>query len=394
MSVNRYAELTDDHLLFQKTVRDFMDQEIAPRAAEIDRTDQFPHWAVGKLAEMGLTGIVFPEEYGGAGGDYLMYAIAMEELARVSGSVALILAAHVSLGTYPIYAFGTDAQKKKYLPDLTTGRKLGAFGLTEPGAGSDAGGTRTRAVKRDGNWVVNGSKHWITNAGVAGTLVATARTSDSSGVDGISSFIIEGGTPGLKIAKKEDKVGLRGSETNPIFFEDMKLPEDSLLGEEGKGFRQFMKTLDGGRISIAAMALGLAQAAYDAAVNYAAQREQFGKPIAEFQGVQFKLADMATEIEAGRHLIYAASRLRDKGERITKYSAMAKLYASEVSMRVTNHAIQIFGGNGYSREYPVERYWRDAKLTEIGEGTSEIQRIVIARELLKEADAQTGSRKE
>ena len=394
MSVNRYAELTDDHLLFQKTVRDFMDQEIAPRAAEIDRTDQFPHWAIGKMAEMGLMGIVFPEEYGGAGGDYLMYAIAMEELARVSGSVALILAAHVSLGTYPIYAFGTDAQKKKYLPDLTTGRKLGAFGLTEPGAGSDAGGTRTRAVKQDGGWVVNGSKHWITNAGVAGTLVATARTSDAPGVDGISSFIVEAGTPGLKIAKKEDKVGLRGSETNPIFFEDMKLPGDSLLGEEGKGFRQFMKTLDGGRISIGAMALGLAQAAYDAAVNYAAQREQFGKPIAEFQGVQFKLADMATEIEAARHLIYATSRLRDKGERITKYSAMAKLYASEVSMRATNHAIQIFGGNGYSREYPVERYWRDAKLTEIGEGTSEIQRIVIARELLKEADAQTGSRKE
>jgi len=394
VSVNRYAELTDDHLLFQKTVRDFMDQEIAPKAAEIDKTDQFPHWAISKLAEMGLTGIVFPEEYGGAGGDYLMYAIAMEELARVSGSVALILAAHVSLGTYPIYAFGTDAQKKKYLPDLTTGRKLGAFGLTEPGAGSDAGGTRTRAVKKDGSWVVNGSKHWITNAGVAGTLVCTARTSDAPGVDGISSFIVEGGTPGLKIAKKEDKVGLRGSETNPIFFEDMKLPGDSLLGEEGKGLRQFMKTLDGGRISIGAMALGLAQAAYDASVNYAAQREQFGKPIAEFQGVQFKLADMATEIEAARHLIYAASRLRDKGERITKYSAMAKLYASEVSMRATNHAIQIFGGNGYSREYPVERYWRDAKLTEIGEGTSEIQRIVIAREVLKEANAQTGSRKE
>ena len=394
MSVNRYAELTDDHLLFQKTVRDFMDQEIAPKAAEIDRTDQFPHWAIGKLAEMGLMGIVFPEEYGGAGGDYLMYSIAMEELARVSGSVALILAAHVSLGTHPIYAFGTDAQKKKYLPDLTSGRKLGAFGLTEPGAGSDAGGTRTRAVKRDGNWVVNGSKHWITNAGVAGTLVATARTSDAPGVDGISSFIIEAGTPGLKIAKKEDKVGLRGSETNPIFFEDMTLPGDSLLGEEGKGFRQFMKTLDGGRISIGAMALGLAQAAYNAAVNYAAQREQFGKPIAEFQGVQFKLANMATEIEAARHLIYAAARLRDKGERITKYSAMAKLFASEVSMRATNDAIQIFGGNGYSREYPVERYWRDAKLTEIGEGTSEIQRIVIARELLKEAEAQTGSRKE
>ncbi|HET9233333.1 MAG TPA: acyl-CoA dehydrogenase [Candidatus Eisenbacteria bacterium] len=394
MTTSRYAELTEDHLLFQKTVREFMDQEIAPRAAEIDRTDQFPHWAVSKLAEMGLMGIVFPEEYGGAGGDYLMYSIAMEELARVSGSVALILAAHVSLGTYPIYAFGTDAQKKKYRPDLASGRKLGAFGLTEPGAGSDSGGTRTRAERQGDGWVINGSKHWITNAGVAGTLVATARTSKVPGVDGISSFIIEGGTPGLKIAKKEDKVGLRGSETNPIFFEDLHLPGDALLGEEGKGFRQFMKTLDGGRISIGAMALGLAQAAFDAAVNYAAQREQFGKPIAEFQGIQFKLANMAMEIEAARHLIYAASRLRDRGERVTKYSAMAKLYASEVSMRATNEAIQIFGGNGYSREYPVERYWRDAKLTEIGEGTSEIQRIVIARELLKEAEAQTGSRKE
>jgi butyryl-CoA dehydrogenase len=387
--VKGYAELSEEHLLFQNTVREFAEKELAPRGAEIDKTDTFPHWAVAKMAELGLLGIVFPEEYGGAGGDYIMYSIAMEEVARASGSVALILAAHVSLGTYPIYAFGTEAQKKKYLPDLVTGKKLGSFGLTEPGAGSDAAGTRTKAERQGDHWVVNGGKHWITNAGVAGTFVITARTSPSEGVDGISSFIVEAGTPGLKVAKKEDKVGLRGSETNPLFFEDMRIPAGNLLGEEGQGFRQFMKTLDGGRISIGAMALGIAQAAYEAAVGYAREREQFGRSIAEFQAIQFKLANMATEIEAARHLIYAASRLRDRGERVTKASAMAKLYASEVSMRATNEAIQIFGGNGYSREFPVERYWRDAKLTEIGEGTSEIQRIVIARELLKEAAARS-----
>jgi alkylation response protein AidB-like acyl-CoA dehydrogenase len=232
--------------------------------------------------------------------------------------------------------------------------------------------------------VVNGSKHWITNAGVAGTFVITARTSDVTGVDGISAFIVEADSPGLRIAKKEDKVGLRGSETNPLFFEDMRVPRDNLLGEEGQGFRQFMKTLDGGRIGIGAMALGLAQAALDSSAEYACQREQFGKPIAQFQGIQFKLADMATEIEAARHLVYSAARMRDKGERVTRYAAMAKLFASEVSMRATNHAIQIYGGNGYSREFPVERYWRDAKLTEIGEGTSEIQRIVIARDIINE----------
>ena len=382
--MSRYAELSDDHVMFQKMIREFADQEIAPRAAEIDHKDEFPQWAVDKLAELGILGLVFPAEYGGQDGDSLMYCIAEEEVSRASGSVGLIMAAHISLGTYPIYAFGTDAQKKKYLPDLVSGRKLAAFGLTEPEAGSDAGGTKTRAELKGDHWVVNGSKHWITNAGVAGTLVLTAVTTPGKGVNGISSFIVEAGTPGLKIAKKEDKVGLRGSVTNPIFIEDLKLPKDNMLGAEGQGFRQFMQTLDGGRISIGAMALGLAQAAFDAAVAYAAQREQFGKPIAEFQAVQFKLADMETEIEAARHLVYSAARMKDRGERMTKYSAMAKLYASEVSMRCTNQAIQIFGGNGYSREYPVERFWRDAKLTEIGEGTSEIQRLVIAREILKE----------
>jgi len=383
--VERYAELTEEHIMFQKVVRDFADQEIAPRAAEIDRTDEFPHWAVEKMAEYGLMGIPYAEEYEGAGGDTLMYAIAMEEVARVSGSVALTLAAHISLGTGPIMIAGTEEQKKKYLPDLCSGRKLGSFGLTEPGAGSDAGGTKTRAVRDGDHWVINGSKHWITNAGVAGTYVITARTADGEGTRGISSFIVEADTPGLNVATKEDKVGLRGSETHPLFFEDMRIPAENLLGEEGTGFKTFMKTLDGGRISIAAMALGLSQAAFDSAVDYARQREQFGKPIGEFQAIQFKLANMATEIEAARHLVFCASRLKDMGKEVTKYSAMAKLYASEVSMRCTNEAIQIFGGNGYSREYPVERYWRDAKLTEIGEGTSEIQRIVIGRILLKEA---------
>jgi len=388
--MSAYAELSEEHLMFQRSVRDFVNGEIAPRAAEIDREDVFPHWAVEKLAGMGLLGLTFPEEVGGSGGDYLMYSIAMEEVARVSGSVALIMAAHVSLGTYPIYAFGNEEQKKKYLPDLAGGRKLGSFGLTEPGAGSDAGATRTKAERDGDQWVINGSKHWITNAGVAGTFVLTARTEPGKDVKGISAFIVEAGTPGLKIAKKEDKVGLRGSETNPMFFEDLRIPAGNLLGKEGEGFKQFMNTLDGGRISIGAMALGIAQGAFEAAVDYAREREQFGRPISHFQGIQFKLANMATEIEAARHLIYAAARLRDRGEKVTKQSAMAKLYASEVSMRATNEAIQIYGGNGYSREYPVERFWRDAKLTEIGEGTSEIQRIVIARELVREAAARTG----
>ncbi len=385
--MHHYVELSEDHVAFQKMVRDFVDAELAPRAAEIDREDTFPHWAVEKLAELGILGICFPEEYEGQGGDTMMYAIAMEEIARVSGSIALIVAAHVSLGTYPILAFGTDEQRRKYLPDLCSGRKLGAFGLTEPGAGSDAAGTRTKAVRDGDTWVINGSKHWITNAGVAGTLVVTAKTEEGKGANGISSFIVEAGTPGLKIAKKEDKVGLRGSETNPIFFEDMRIPAANQLGELGQGFRQFMKTLDGGRISIGAMALGLAQAAYNASMDYAIQREQFGQPIAHFQAIQFKLADMAMQIEAARHLIYNAASLKDAGKKTTTFSAMAKLFASEVSKTATNDAIQIFGGNGYSREYPVERFWRDAKLTEIGEGTSEIQRIVIARELIKDFQA-------
>jgi len=371
--------------MFRNVVREFAEKELAPRAAEIDRTDTFPGWAIERMAANGLMGIPYPEQYEGAGGDTLMYAIAVEEISRVSGSVGLTLAAHVSLGIGPIIISGNEAQKKKYLPDLCSGRALGSFGLTEPGAGSDAGGTRTRAVRDGDHWVLNGGKHWITNAGVAKTYVITARTAEGTDTHGISAFIVEAGTPGFKIAPKEDKVGLRGSETHPLFFEDVRIPAENLLGKEGEGFKTFMKTLDGGRISIGAMALGLAQAAYDAALDYARQREQFGRAISTFQAVQFKLADMAMEIEAARHLIFSAARMKDAGEKTTRYSAMAKLYASEVSMRCTNAAIQIFGGNGYSREYPVERFWRDAKLTEIGEGTSEIQRLVIAREALREA---------
>jgi len=329
-------------------------------------------------------GVPYAEEWGGAGGDTLMYAIAIEEISRASGSIGLLTAAHVSLGTGPIYNFGTEEQKKKYLPGLCSGKVLGAFCLTEPQAGSDSGGTRTMAVQDGDDWVINGAKNWITNAGVAGVFIVTAVTDKGQGTDGISSFIVEKGTPGLKVGKKEDKLGLRGSETNPVFFEDVRVPASAMLGLRGKGFKQFMKTLDGGRISIGAMAVGLAQAAMEASLDYAQTREQFNRPIAAFQAIQFKLADMATEIAAARHLVYDSAVTKDAGGNFTRLSAMAKLFASEVAMRATTQAIQVFGGNGYSTEYPVERFFRDAKLCEIGEGTSEIQRLVIARELMKE----------
>jgi alkylation response protein AidB-like acyl-CoA dehydrogenase len=333
---------------------------------------------------MGLMGVPYAEEWGGAGGDTLMYAIAVEEISRASGSLGLILAANTSLGTGPIYNFGTEEQKKKYLPKLCSGQVLGSFCLTEPQAGSDAGGTRTVAVEDGDHWVLNGAKNWITNAGVADVFIVTAVTDKGQGTDGISAFLVDKGTPGLKVGKKEDKLGLRGSETNPVFFEDVRVPRSAMLGPRGQGFKQFMKTLDGGRISIGAMAVGLAQAALDASVDYAQSREQFGRPIAAFQAIQFKLADMATEIAAARHLVFDSAVAKDAGENFTRLSAMAKLFASEVAMRATTQAIQVYGGNGYSTEYPVERFFRDAKLCEIGEGTSEIQRLVIARELLRE----------
>jgi alkylation response protein AidB-like acyl-CoA dehydrogenase len=379
-----FAELSEEHRLFQKSVRDFVNAEIQPRAAEIDATHGFPWWCIGKMREMGLLGVPYPDEWGGAGGDNLMYAIGVEEVSRASGSMGLIMAAHVSLGTGPIFDFGTDEQKKKYLPRLCSGQALGAFCLTEPEAGSDAGGTRTMAVEDGDGWVINGSKNWITNAGPAEVYIVTAVTDKGKGTDGISSFLVDKGAPGLKVGKKEDKLGLRGSETNPVFLEDVRVPKSAMLGGRGQGFKLFMKTLDNGRISIGAMAVGIAQAALDASLVYSQTREQFGKPIAKFQAIQFKLADMGTEIAAARHLVYDAAAAKDRGERVTKISAMAKLYASEVAMRATTQAIQVYGGNGYSSEYPVERFFRDAKLCEIGEGTSEIQRMVIARELLRE----------
>ncbi|HEX7880345.1 MAG TPA: acyl-CoA dehydrogenase [Candidatus Eisenbacteria bacterium] len=379
-----YVELSEEHRLFQKTVRDFVDEVIKPRAKEIDEAGEFPWWCIEELRKMGLMGVPYGEEWGGAGGDTLMYAIAIEEISRASGSIGLLTAAHISLGTGPIYNFGTDEQKKKYLPKLCSGQVLGAFCLTEPQAGSDAGGTRTVAVQDGDHWVINGAKNWITNAGVADVFIVTAVTDKGQGTDGISSFIVEKGMPGLKTGKKEDKLGLRGSETNPVFFEDVRVSNNAMLGPRGKGFKQFMKTLDGGRISIGAMAVGLAQAAMEASLEYAQTREQFNRPIGHFQAIQFKLADMATEIAAARHLVYDSAVVKDAGGNFTRLSAMAKLFASEVAMRATTQAIQVYGGNGYSTEYPVERFFRDAKLCEIGEGTSEIQRMVIARELMKE----------
>ena len=375
--------ISKEHEEFQKRIREFAEKEIEPKAKELDETGKFPFDTVKKLGEMGILGMVVPKEYGGSGYDTLSYSIAVEEISRVCGSTGITVAAHNSLGLYPIYLFGNEEQKRKYLPDLASGKKLGSFGLTEPGAGSDAAGTKTTAV-RDGNfYVVNGTKTFITNASVGETFVITAVTDKSKGYKGISSFIAEKGMKGGSVGKKENKMGLRGSDTATLIFEDMRLPKENLLGQEGEGFKQFMITLDGGRISIGSMALGLAQGAFDKALKYTKEREQFGKSIADFQAIQWKLSDMATQIEAARHLIYHASELKDKGERFIKESAMAKLYASEVGRFVCHQAIQIFGGYGYLSDYPVERYFRDVKLCEIGEGTSEIQRIIIARELLK-----------
>jgi len=375
--------ISEEHQMIRDAVRDFAENALKPIAAKIDSEERIPPEILRKMGELGFLGIPYPEEWGGAGADMLSYAIGVEEIARVCGSTALTMAAHISLGIYPIYKYGTPAQKEKYVRGLARGEYLGAFGLTEANAGSDAGGTQTTAVRDGDFWVLNGSKCWITSGGIAKTVVLTARTSKEKGVKGISAFILEHPTPGFTVAKDEIKLGVRGSQTVELSLQDVRIPADALLGQEGKGFNIFMDTLDGGRVSIGAMALGLAQGAFELAVEYAKTRQQFGQPIGNFQGVQFILADMATKIEAARNLVYNAARLKDSGVSYKQESAMAKLYASEVSMWVTNKAIQIFGGNGYSREYPVERYLRDAKLTEIGEGTSEIQRLVIAREVLK-----------
>lgn len=377
-------DLTEDQLAIRDNVRRFARERITPIAAEYDEEQKFPEETIKELCEMGIFGIGFPEEEGGSGFDALSYIIAVEELSRVDGSHGITLAAHCSLGVWPIYAFGTPAQKAKYMPKICSGEYLSSFGLTEPEAGSDAGGTRTTAVLDGDHWVLNGTKQFITNATFAGVLVCTAKTDKAAkGSHGISAFLVETDAPGFSLGKKENKLGLRASDTRELIFEDCRIPADALLGEEGRGFPIFMKTLDGGRISIAALSLGIAQGALDAAVPYAMERKQFGKPIADFQMIQSYLADMQTEVVAARHLTYHAARLKDLGRKHTIESAMAKYYASEVAMRVTTLAIQILGGYGYTKDYPVERYFRDAKLCQIGEGTSEVQKIVIARELCK-----------
>jgi butyryl-CoA dehydrogenase len=375
--------ISKEHEEFRRKIREFAEKEIEPKAKELDESGEFPFDTMKKLGEMGILGMVVPEKYGGSGYDTTSYSIAVEEISRVCGSTGITVAAHNSLGLYPIYLFGNEEQKRKHIPPLAKGEKLGSFGLTEAGAGSDAAGTKTTAVLDGDFYVVNGSKCFITNASVGGTFVFTAMTDKAKGYKGISSFILEKGMKGFTIGKKENKMGLRGSDTATLIFEDLRIPRENLLGKEGEGFKQFMITLDGGRISIGAMALGIAQGAFDKALKYAKEREQFGQSITNFQAIQWKLADMATQIEAARHLIYHSSWLKDKGEKFIKESAMAKLYASEVGRFVTYQAIQILGGYGYLSKYPLERYMRDVKLCEIGEGTSEIQRLIIAKELLK-----------
>jgi len=380
----REFELNEEQLQVKQSVREFAEAEIAPHVMEWDEAQHFPIELVPKLAEQGLMGIIFPEEYGGAGMGYVEYATIIEELSRVDGSIGISIAAHNSLCSNHIYTFGSEEQKQKYLVPLAQGEHLGAWGLTEPSAGSDASGTRTTAVRQNGGWLVNGSKNFITHAIHGDTCVAVAVTDRSKGNKGITAFIFEKGMKGFAPAKKENKLGLRASETASVVFEDCYVPDENRLGNEGEGFLQAMQVLDGGRISIAALAVGIAQGAYESAVRYAKERQQFGKPIAEFQAIQFKLANMATELEAARLLMYRAAFLKDNNKRVTKESAMAKLYASEMSVRVCEEAIQIHGGYGYTKDYPPEKYWRDSKLCTIGEGTSEIQRLVIARQLLRQ----------
>ena len=371
--------LSDDHGAIQELVRDFARNEIAPVAEELDREKRFPYEIVGKLGELGLMGIPFPEEHGGGGGDTLAYALAVEELARVDSSVAITLCAHTSLGTQPIALFGSDEQRERWLPDLCSGRKLGAFGLTEPEAGSDAGNVRTRATLADGAWTINGAKQFITNAGtdISGVVTITARTGD----DEISNIVIENGTPGYEQGTPYRKMGWNASDTRPLTFTDCVVPEDQMLGPRGNGFKQFLHILDIGRIGVAAMGVGLAQGALDEALAYAKERKAFGRSISSFQAIQGKLADMATEIEATRLLTYKAALLKDRGANFTLTAAQAKLKSGRLAVRCAEEAVQIHGGYGYIEEYPVCRFYRDAKILTIGEGTDEIQQMVIARAL-------------
>jgi alkylation response protein AidB-like acyl-CoA dehydrogenase len=378
--------LTEEQRMFRRMVREFAEKEVRPRAEQIDASDEFPLDIFHRMGRVGLLGLPFPPKYGGSGADYHSMVIALEEMARVSGSMAITLDAHTSLCSEPIYRFGTEQQRQKYLVPLARGEMIGAFGLTEPQAGSDAGATQTRAVRdpQTDEWVLNGQKIFITNGSIADVVVITAKTDPAKGTRGISSFIVEAGTPGFEPGRDEKKMGLKGSVTSELFFKDCRIPADNLLGEENQGFKQFLVTLDAGRVAIAAMAVGLAQGAYDRAVDYAKGREQFGQPIANFQAIRWMIADMATEIDAARMMVHRAAWLKEQEQQYTKEASMAKLFATEMSDRVCRKAIQIHGGYGYVREYEVERMYRDQRLCAIGEGTNEIQRLVISREVLKE----------
>ncbi|MEK6300107.1 MAG: acyl-CoA dehydrogenase family protein [Acidobacteriota bacterium] len=376
-------ELNEDQQQIKQTIREFAEAELAPHVSEWDEAQHFPVELQPQFAKLGIMGVLVPEEYGGAGMGYIEYATIIEELARVDPSIGLAIAGHNSLGAGHIQIAGNEKQKQKYLVPLARGEHFAAWGLTEPSSGSDASSMRTTAVRRDGGWVLNGSKNFITNATFAETTVALAITDRATGSHGISAFIIERGTKGFSVAKKENKLGMRASDTASLIFDDCFVPGANLIGEVGQGFVQAMKVLDGGRISIAALAVGIAQGAYEAALKYAKERTQFGRPIAEFQAIQFKLADMATQIDAARLLTYRAATLKSQGKTTTRESSMAKLYASEVAVRVAEESVQIHGGYGYIKDYPAEKYWRDSKLCTIGEGTSEIQRTVIARQILR-----------
>ena len=376
-------QLSDEQLQLKKMVRDFAEREIAPNVMKWDEPGTFPLETVKELGKLGLMGTIFPVEYGGAGMGYAEYVTAIEELSRVDGSVGIIVAAHTSLCSNHIFVAGNEEQRRKYVPKLATGEFIGAWGLTEPGAGSDAGGARCSAVRRGKNWVLNGTKTFITNGHYADVAVVVAVTDKTAGTHGLSAFVVEKGTKGFRAGKKENKLGLRASDTSELIFEDCEIPAENLLGYEGQGFVDAMKVLDGGRISIAALGLGMAQGAYEAALNYSKERKQFGQAISEFQAIAFKLADLATEIDAARLLTHRAAAMKDAGMKTTLESSMAKLYASEVAVKCANEGVQIHGGYGFIKDYPAEKFYRDVKLCTIGEGTSEIQRLVIARQILK-----------
>ena len=375
--------ITEDQQLLRDTVREFAESEIRPHVMEFDESQEFPREIMAKAADLGLLGILFPEQWGGAGLGYMEYALAIEELSRVDGSVGISVAAHNGLCSNHIYVFGNDAQREKWLRPLATGEWIGGWSLTEPTAGSDAGGTRSTAVEDGDHWILNGAKTFTTHGTVGDAVVVFAVTDKDKGKHGISAFVIRQGTAGFRPGKKENKMGLRASDTSEVVMDNCRIPTDQLIGKRGSGFIDAMKILDGGRISIAALALGMARGAYEAAAKYATEREQFNKPIASFQAIQFMLADMATKIDAAAMLIYRAAWMKDNGQNVTKESAMAKLFASEIGVEVADKALQIFGGYGYVKEFPVEKFYRDMKLCTIGEGTSEIQRIVIAREILR-----------